>query len=87
MNGSTAPTKDYLGISIFNTLCCCLPLGVIAIIYSLRARDANAAGDSTRAEQASHTAKILNISGIVTGLIFLVIIIIYWIVVAVKIAK
>uniref|UniRef100_A0A3B3RNS6 Uncharacterized protein n=1 Tax=Paramormyrops kingsleyae TaxID=1676925 RepID=A0A3B3RNS6_9TELE len=76
MNRSTAPTKDYLGISIFNTLCCCLPFGIIAIIYSLRARDAAASGDATKAEQAAHTAKVLNVSGIVIGIVFLIIVIV-----------
>lgn len=28
------PVKDYLGYSIFTLLCCCLPLGIIALIYS-----------------------------------------------------
>ena len=29
------PVNDYLGYSIFTMLCCCLPLGVAALIYSI----------------------------------------------------
>uniref|UniRef100_A0A8D3BS27 Uncharacterized protein n=1 Tax=Scophthalmus maximus TaxID=52904 RepID=A0A8D3BS27_SCOMX len=29
------PVKDYLCYSIFTMLCCCLPLGIAALIYSI----------------------------------------------------
>uniref|UniRef100_A0A8C6KSZ4 Uncharacterized protein n=1 Tax=Nothobranchius furzeri TaxID=105023 RepID=A0A8C6KSZ4_NOTFU len=29
------PVNDYLGFSIFTLLCCCLPLGIAALIYSI----------------------------------------------------
>ncbi|KAM7420322.1 hypothetical protein PAMA_014845 [Pampus argenteus] len=29
------PVKDYLAYSIFTMLCCCLPLGIAALIYSI----------------------------------------------------
>ncbi|KAG7314530.1 hypothetical protein KOW79_021833 [Hemibagrus wyckioides] len=74
-----APT--YLGWSIFNTLCCCLPLGIIAIVFSCRTDTANTIGDSTRANAHSSTAKKLNIASLVIGIVFLIIIIIFYVVV------
>ncbi|KAK7882558.1 hypothetical protein WMY93_028732 [Mugilogobius chulae] len=64
---------SYLGWSIFNTLCCCLPLGIAAIVCSCRAQNANAAGDQANAQDASRTAKILNVVGLVCGIILLII--------------
>lgn len=29
------PVNDYLGYSIFTMICCCLPLGIAALIYSI----------------------------------------------------
>lgn len=29
------PVPDYLGYSIFTMLCCCLPLGIAGLIYSI----------------------------------------------------
>ena len=29
------PVNDYMGYSIFTMLCCCLPLGIAALIYSI----------------------------------------------------
>ncbi|CAK6968133.1 synapse differentiation-inducing gene protein 1-like [Scomber scombrus] len=66
---------SYLGWSIFNTLCCCLPLGVAAIVCSCRVQNATALGDSTRAADASRTAKMLNVIGLVCGIILIIIIV------------
>ncbi|KAM7382552.1 hypothetical protein PAMP_002278 [Pampus punctatissimus] len=54
------PVNDYLGYSIFTMLCCCLPLGIAALIYSIFTRDANHAGDQLKAERSSRTARTLN---------------------------
>ncbi|KAG9348573.1 hypothetical protein JZ751_002309 [Albula glossodonta] len=59
-----SPVPTYLPWSIFTTLCCCLPLGIAAIVCSTKASGANSVGDTTRAQEASRTAKILNIVGL-----------------------
>uniref|UniRef100_A0A3Q2YQV9 Uncharacterized LOC109526322 n=1 Tax=Hippocampus comes TaxID=109280 RepID=A0A3Q2YQV9_HIPCM len=66
---SAAPS--YLAWSIFNTLCCCWPIGIAAIVYSSKVQNANATGNSVAAADASKTAKILNIVALVCGLILL----------------
>ncbi|KAF4073250.1 hypothetical protein AMELA_G00256750 [Ameiurus melas] len=71
---SKAPT--YLAWSIFNTICCCTPLGIIAIVFSCRTDTANLIGDTTRANAHSSLAKKLNIAALVIGIIFLIILII-----------
>lgn len=54
------PVKDYLGYSIFTTFCCCMPVGIAALIYSVLARGANRHGDQVEAERTSRKAKTLN---------------------------
>ncbi|MED6268084.1 hypothetical protein CHARACLAT_018676 [Characodon lateralis] len=51
--------------------CCCWPLGMAALHYSKKVKAANAAGDIEAAEDASTTAKILNIISFISGLIIL----------------
>ncbi|KAG5843791.1 hypothetical protein ANANG_G00154650, partial [Anguilla anguilla] len=72
MDQTRSVPSSYLAWSIFNTLCCCLPLGVVAIIFSTRVNNAVASGDLTTAESASRTAKIVNIVALVIGLIFII---------------
>ncbi|KAG7471366.1 hypothetical protein MATL_G00123770 [Megalops atlanticus] len=71
---SSAPT--YLAWSILNTICCCLPLGIAAIVYSSKANSANSVGDSATAQDASRTARNLNIAALVCGVILLIIIVV-----------
>ncbi|KAI7812998.1 putative interferon-induced transmembrane protein 1-like [Triplophysa rosa] len=80
MEGARSNEKTYLVWSIFNTFCCCFPLGVAAIIYSCRADTANALGDGTKARESSRTARNLNIAAVVIGIICLIIIIVYYMV-------
>ncbi|XP_078511556.1 interferon-induced transmembrane protein 3-like [Lissotriton helveticus] len=55
-----ASQPDYLCFSIFNLLCCCLPLGIVALIYSLKTQDCNARGDLVGARHNSETARTMN---------------------------
>ena len=59
----------YLVFSILTTLCCCLPLGIAAIIYSCRINSLNNQGDYAGACAAAKKAKLLCIVGAVGGLI------------------
>uniref|UniRef100_A0A8C4SYM1 Uncharacterized protein n=1 Tax=Erpetoichthys calabaricus TaxID=27687 RepID=A0A8C4SYM1_ERPCA len=71
--GQSVPS--YLGWSIFTLICCCLPVGIAALICSCRVNDASSAGDSVRATEASRKAKILNIVGLVIGIIVIIIVV------------
>ncbi|KAL6108856.1 uncharacterized protein ACO6RY_12113 [Pungitius sinensis] len=76
------PVNDYLCYSIFTLLCCCLPLGIAALIYSISAREANHAGDQASAERSSRMSKILNHVGLGLGIGFIVLCIVYAVVLA-----
>ncbi|KAI5608352.1 dispanin subfamily A member 2b-like, partial [Silurus asotus] len=69
-----APT--YLACSILNTIFCCLPLGIAAIVFSCRVDTANTIGDATRAQQHSKMARNLNILALVIGIVFIILYII-----------
>ncbi|XP_013879633.1 proline-rich transmembrane protein 1 [Austrofundulus limnaeus] len=77
------PVNDYLGYSIFTMLCCCMPLGIAALIYSISTREANHTGDQLAAERNSRTARTLNHVALGLGLGSLVLCIIYVIVIVV----
>ncbi|XP_030250140.1 proline-rich transmembrane protein 1 isoform X2 [Sparus aurata] len=72
------PVNDYLGYSIFTMLCCCLPLGIAALIYSISAREANHTGDRPRAEENSKTARKLNHAGLGVGIGLFILTVVYY---------
>ncbi|XP_056099855.1 trafficking regulator of GLUT4 1-like [Rhinichthys klamathensis goyatoka] len=66
----TNPESDYLCYSIFTLLCCCLPLGSAALVYSITTRDANMFGHQPIASRNSRMARILNHVSVGIGLFF-----------------
>jgi hypothetical protein len=48
---------NYLVQAILTTLCCCLPFGVVAIVYAAQVDGKATAGDYAGAMQASNSAK------------------------------
>jgi len=56
MPSGTVP--NYLVQSILVTLCCCLPLGVVAIIYAAQVNSKLAGGDLAGAQDSSSKAKM-----------------------------
>ncbi|XP_055067203.2 uncharacterized protein [Misgurnus anguillicaudatus] len=67
-----SPLPDYLGYSIFTMLCCCLPLGIAALIYSISTRNANMTGQPQIAEKNSKMALTLNHVALGIGLTIIV---------------
>lgn len=59
----------YLIFSILVTLCCCLPLGIVSIVYASKINSLQNAGDYEGAKAAAKKAKIFMIVGAVGGLI------------------
>ncbi|CAH3029129.1 unnamed protein product [Porites evermanni] len=72
-NSTAQPPRpwNWLAVSIFTTLFCCLPCGVSAIVYSRKVDRAYNAGNHEEAEKNAKTAKSLNLLSVISGLIFI----------------
>ncbi|XP_044134614.1 dispanin subfamily A member 2b-like [Bufo gargarizans] len=68
--------KDYLSLSIVSMLFCFCPLGLAALIFSLKSRDASNQNDPDTAAKHSKTAYHLNIAAMVVGIILIIIVVI-----------
>ncbi len=53
-----APVPNYLVQAIMTTLCCCVPFGIVAIVFAAQVNGKLAAGDIAGARDASRKAKI-----------------------------
>lgn len=59
----------YLIFSILVTLCCCIPLGIVSIVYASKINSLQKMGDYEGAKAAAKKAKIFMIVGAVGGLV------------------
>ncbi len=60
---------NFLVHSIIATLCCCLPFGIVALVYSAQVNSKLAAGDVAGAQASSASAKTWVIVSFVAGLV------------------
>jgi hypothetical protein len=60
---------NYLIHSIVVTLCCCLPFGIVALVFSAQVNTKLAAGDVAGAEASSKSAKNWVIVSVVAGIV------------------
>ncbi|OCT71103.1 hypothetical protein XELAEV_18038012mg [Xenopus laevis] len=61
--------KDYLGCSITTLICCCLPIGIAALVFSCKTREDLIRGDMVSAAIDSRTAFTLNMVALGLGLV------------------
>lgn len=73
-----APIPNYLWQSIVVTLCCCLPLGVVGIIFAVQVNSKLAAGDVAGARDASQKAKMFTLIGLGLGLVVWIIYLLFF---------
>lgn len=64
---------NYLWQSIVVTLCCCLPLGVVGIIFAAQVNTKLAQGDIAGARDASQKAKMFTLIGFAVGIVVILI--------------
>src|SRR5215813_7203338 len=63
---------NYLVFAILTTVLCCLPTGIVSIIYAAQVNTKIAAGDIAVAMQASNNAKMCAWISLVVGLLSIV---------------
>jgi len=71
----TREPRDYLTLSILSTIFCCCSIGILAIVKSSRAREANLIGDYEEAHKYSRWALMYNCLAAAFGVITLLIVI------------
>jgi len=63
------PVPNYLVQSILVTLCCCMPFGIVALVYSAQVNSKLAAGDVSGAQASSRNAGKWAIIALVAGIL------------------
>lgn len=58
LNAPASKIPNYLVQSILCTLCCCLPFGIVAIVYAAQVNGKAQSGDYTGAQESSAKAKM-----------------------------
>lgn len=63
------PIQNHLGFAIFVTLCCCLPLGIVSLIFAAQVNSKLAAGDVAGAQKSAQTARTWGFIAFIVGLL------------------
>lgn len=61
--------NSNLILAIFTTICCCLPLGIVGIVYATKVDSLYNTGQYMAAQQAANDAKKWSLIGIAIGAI------------------
>jgi TRAP-type C4-dicarboxylate transport system permease small subunit len=61
--------NNYLVAAIFVTLCCCVPFGIVSIVFAAQVDSKWSAGDHAGAAHSAHQAKTWFYIALLTGLI------------------
>jgi len=77
--GATENIPNYLIPAILATIFCCLPVGVVSIIFAAQVNSKIATGDIAGAMESSKKAKMFMFIAVGAGLLTGVIVIVLWI--------
>jgi len=77
--GATSDVPNYLIPAILSTIFCCVPLGVVSIIFASQVNSKVAAGDIAGATEASRKAKMFMFIAVGLGVLTWVCVIVMWI--------
>ena len=81
-SGTPASVPNYLVLAIIS-LFCCLPLGVVAVIFAAQVNGKVAAGDTAGALDASKKAKLFSYISIGLGLAGILCYVLIWVILGV----
>ena len=76
---ATSEVQNYLIPAILSTIFCCLPLGVVSIIFATQVNSKVATGDVQGAAEASRKAKMFMFLSIGGGVLIWICVIVMWI--------
>ena len=71
--GAASRPKTYLMEAIVATLLCCIPFGIVAIVYAAQVDSKFSAGDYQGAQKAAHSAKTWYHVALISGLVVIAI--------------
>jgi hypothetical protein len=77
--GATSDVQNYLIPAILSTIFCCLPLGVVSIIFATQVNSKVASGDIAGAMEASKKAKMFMFIAVGLGVASWICAIVIWI--------
>jgi len=77
--GATYDVPNYLIPAILSTIFCCVPLGVVSIIFASQVNSKVAAGDIAGAAEASRKPKMFMFIAVGLGVLTWVCVIVMWI--------
>jgi Interferon-induced transmembrane protein len=68
-SGAPANVPNYLVLAII-TLICCMPLGIVAVVFAARVNKQAQAGDTAGALASSRKAKLFSFIGLGIGIVW-----------------
>lgn len=69
MNTMPIKPNNYMALAIFTTICCCLPLGIVAIVKASKVNEYFALRQYELAQKAADEAKKWSFIGVGLGLV------------------
>lgn len=69
MNTTPIKPNNYMALAIFTTICCCLPLGIVAIVKASKVNEYFALQQYELAQKAADEAKKWSFIGVGLGLV------------------